>query len=277
MAALEAALIARFADLHAVFFWGTIIGVALWEHHAPLRALTRPSGVRWLGNAGVLAINAGLSWLVFPGTALAVAMAGAAWGFGLLRWLPAPDWLAVVVGFLLLDLMRYALHRALHQVPLLWRLHRMHHTDADYDITTGFRFHPLEIVVGLGLNSAAILLLGVPVAAVLLYEMLFPLASFWVHANARVVPWLERGLRLVLVTPGMHRTHHSVLVAEQNSNFGAMFAHWDRWFGSHVAAPEGGPLAMRIGVAAFAEARHQRLGWMLANPFLPGDRTDKRG
>lgn len=270
MAAFEAALTAGFADLQAIIFWGAIAVIALWEHAAPLRDLVHPLGRRWAGNGSVLAINAGLSWLVFPGAALAVAATGAALDIGLLRWLRLPGWQAVAVGFLLLDLSRYAAHLALHRVPLLWRLHRMHHTDGAFDITTGFRFHPLEIVAGVGFNSAVILLSGAPVAAVLLYELAFPLTSFWAHANARLSPWIDRHLRRVLVTPDMHRIHHSVLPAEQDSNFGGMFTAWDRLFGTYVPAPREGHSGMRIGLEGGANENGQHLVRMLADPFIGG-------
>jgi len=266
--AFEAALSARFADLHAIVFWGTIMAIALWEHAAPLRALAHPLRRRWAANVGVLAINAGLSWLVFPGAALVVAATGAAWNVGLLRWVQAPDWVAVTVGFLLLDLARYTAHLVLHRAPLLWRLHRMHHTDGDFDITTGFRFHPLETLVGIGYNSAVILITGAPVAAVLLYELAFPLTSFWAHANARLAPWIDRYLRRVLVTPDMHRIHHSVRPAEQDSNFGGMFTAWDWLFGTYVSAPVDGQAGMRIGLDGNENGQH--LGRMLADPFRSG-------
>lgn len=270
MAAFEAALSARFADLYAIVFWGTIIAVALWEHAAPLRDLVHPLGRRWGANSGLLAINAGLSWLLFPGAALATAVAGANWNVGLLRWLPMPDWVAFATGFLLLDLARYVAHLALHRVPLLWRVHRMHHTDGDFDITTGFRFHPFETLAGFAFNSAVILLTGAPVAAVLLYQLAFPLTSFWAHANARLAPGLERRMRLLLVTPDMHRTHHSTLPEEQDSNFGGMFTAWDRLFGTYVAEPRGGHEGMRIGLDGTANENGQHLGRMLADPFIRG-------
>jgi sterol desaturase/sphingolipid hydroxylase (fatty acid hydroxylase superfamily) len=268
LAAFEAALTGGFADLHAIVFWGSIVAVALWEHAAPLRALAHPLGRRWAVNFGLLAINGGLTWLIFPSAALAVAVAGANWNVGLLRWLPMPDWVAVATGFLLLDLARYISHLALHRVPLLWRLHRMHHTDGDFDITTGFRFHPLETLAGLGFNSAVILLTGAPVVAVLLYQLAFPLTSFWAHANARLAPGVERRLRMLLVTPDMHRIHHSVRPAEQDSNFGGMFTAWDRLFGTYVAAPVDGHAGMRIGLDGNENGQH--LGRMLADPFIGG-------
>jgi sterol desaturase/sphingolipid hydroxylase (fatty acid hydroxylase superfamily) len=183
---------------------------------------------------------------------------------GLLR--PAP-WLAIVITVIALDLVIYLQHIAFHKIPLLWRLHRVHHADLDIDATTGARFHPIEIVLSMLVKFGAILALGATPAGVLIFEVLLNAIAMFNHANARMPQAVDRVLRLFVVTPDMHRVHHSVLPYETDSNFGFNIPVWDRLFGTYRAQPEKGHLGMTIGLSKYLRAPTDRLGWMLLEPF----------
>jgi sterol desaturase/sphingolipid hydroxylase (fatty acid hydroxylase superfamily) len=242
IAALEPVL--RFGAFAAVF-----AAVALWEALAPRRALRHGRGRRWPHNLGLAAVNAALLRLVAPSAAIAVALAAEAGGWGLLNVVALPWWAAVALAVLLLDLAVYLQHRLFHAVPVLWRLHRVHHADPDFDLTTGLRFHPLEIGLSLGIKCAAVATLGAPAAAVLIFEVVLNAAALFNHANARLPAVADRWLRRLIVTPDMHRVHHSAIRRETDSNFGFNLPWWDRMFGTYRAQPAAGHGSMRIGVA----------------------------
>jgi sterol desaturase/sphingolipid hydroxylase (fatty acid hydroxylase superfamily) len=202
-----------------------------------------------------------------PGAVIAVAIAGEARGWGLLNALALPLWVAVPAGIVLLDLAIYFQHVMFHAVPALWRLHRVHHADLDFDVTTGTRFHPLEILLSTGIKCAVVAASGAPAVSVLAFELLLNATAMFSHANASVAPGVERWLRWLLVTPDMHRVHHSVRYEESSSNFGFNLPLWDRIFGTYRAQPRAGHAAMTIGVDAFRSPEEMRLDRLLLQPF----------
>jgi len=248
-------------------FVGVLVTMAVLEAVLPRRARAMGRRRRWPGNLGVVALSAVMLRLLFPATAVGVALATEAHGGGLLPWLGLPAWAAVAVAVVLLDLAIYLQHVLLHAVPALWRLHRMHHADLDFDVTTGLRFHPLEIVLSMVLKLMVVVALGAPALAVLIFEVLLNATSMFNHANLRLPLALDRVLRLVLVTPDMHRVHHSTDRRETNSNYGFNLALWDRLFATYRAQPALGHTGMQIGVAEFRDPKGQRIDRMLLQPL----------
>lgn len=228
--------------LAALFFLGLLL---LAERRWPFRALPRG---RWWPNLGLAGLNAGLLALLPALSALFAAQWAARHQLGLLHWLALPDWLALPLAFLALDAAVYAQHRAMHHWPLLWRLHRVHHADPGLDVTSGLRFHPAEALVSALYKAAVTVLLGAPPAAVLAFVLALNLGALFSHANLRLSNQAERRLRRLLVTPGMHRIHHSRQPREQRRNYGFFSPWWDQAFGSYQAEPEGGERALRIGL-----------------------------
>jgi len=248
-------------------FLGVFVLVALWEALAPRRPSRLTRAQRWPHNLGLIALNVGIVRLVAPGAAIAVAIAGEADGWGLFNVLALPSWAAILLGVVLLDLAIYFQHVLFHAVPVLWRLHRVHHADVDYDVTTGLRFHPIEILLSLGIKCAVIAALGAPAIAVLVFEVLLNGASMFNHANGRLPLVVDRWLRWLVVTPDMHRVHHSVIPRELNSNFGFNLPWWDRLFGTYRAQPAAGHEAMRIGVDGLQGPEEVRLTRLLTQPL----------
>jgi sterol desaturase/sphingolipid hydroxylase (fatty acid hydroxylase superfamily) len=246
---------------------GIFAALALWEVLAPRRDLSVGRARRWPGNLGILALDAVLVRLLIPVAAVGVAMIAAQNGWGLLNITPWPVWLELLIGFLALDLAIYAQHVAFHKVPLLWRLHRMHHADPDIDVSTGLRFHPIEIVLSMLIKIAVVVLIGVPAFAVIAFEVVLNATSMFNHSNAAMPVWLDRAVRLIVVTPDMHRVHHSVLRQETDSNFGFNLPWWDRLFGTYRAQPQGGHNRMTIGLPIFRDPRELRLDRLITQPF----------
>ena len=259
--ALEPVLrIAAFALVLAV--------MALLEWRAPRRRLAFERRRRWPHNIGLLLVDVAMLRLVAPGAAIAVALAGEVLGFGLLNAWPVPLWLAVPVAVVLLDLAIYFQHVMFHAVPVLWRLHRVHHADLDYDVTTGARFHPIEIALSMLIKFATITVLGPPVLAVVIFEVLLNATAMFNHGNIRLPVALDRVLRWVVVTPDMHRVHHSVEDDETNSNFGFNLPWWDRLFGTYRAQPRADHELMTIGIHGHRDPHEvARLPGMLMLPF----------
>ena len=241
--------------------------MALWEFAAPRRGRALPRGARWPGNLALLAVDVALLRVVAPGAAIAVALAGEARGWGLLQALDAPAWLAIPAAFVLLDAAIYFQHVAFHAVPALWRLHRVHHADLDLDVTSGTRFHPVEILLSTGIKCAAVAAIGAPAIAVLAFEIALNATSMFNHANVRIGERAERWLRRFVVTPDMHRVHHSIEYDESSSNFGFNLPWWDRLLGTYRAQPRAGHEAMTLGVDAFREAGDSRLDRLLLQPL----------
>jgi sterol desaturase/sphingolipid hydroxylase (fatty acid hydroxylase superfamily) len=258
-------------------FVGLLVLLALAESLAPRRPLSVSRGFRWLNNIALIAVGTGALRLAFP--LLAVAFAGFVQdrGWGLFNAIPAPYWLAVALSFLAQDFVIYLQHRLFHAVPLFWRLHMVHHADPDIDASTGVRFHPIEIVLSMGIKFGAIAALGAPALSVLLFEVVLNATSMFSHANWRLPLGLDRVLRWIVVTPDMHRVHHSIIRRETDSNFGFNFPWWDRLCGSYRAQPESGHDGMTIGLAQYQQQRRQGLVWMLLLPFTGATRPESRG
>lgn len=241
--------------------------MALWEWLAPRRALTAGRRPRWPGNLGIWAIDSAVVRLFGPATVVGVALAAAQHGWGLFHLLGLRYWAALVLGVIALDLTIYGQHVVFHHVPWLWRLHRMHHADLDIDVTTGARFHPLEIILSLAIKMAAVAALGVPAEAVVTFEVLLNATSMFNHSNVRLPPRLERVVRWVVVTPQMHQVHHSIERAETDSNFGFNLPWWDRLFGTYRAAPRAGEAGLVIGLPIFRDIAELRIMRLLTQPF----------
>ena len=253
------------------FFLGIFAFVALLELAMPRRALTQPRWLRWYGNIGIVALNTVVVRLLVPVLPVALAVMAAGRGWGILNHLELPLWLAVVISVIVLDLVIYLQHVMFHAVPAFWRLHRMHHADLDFDVTTGSRFHPVEIVLSVLIKLAAVIIIGPPAVAVVAFEVLLNGTSMFNHANIRLPAALDRVLRWVVVTPDMHRVHHSDIPAETNSNFGFNLPWWDRLFGTYRAQPARGHEAMTIGLDAFRNPADLHLHRMLVQPFRRGE------
>lgn len=249
-------------------FLGTFALVALWELISPRRVLSLSRRQRWGANLGVVIINTALSRLLLPIAAVGVAATAAAQGWGVLNYWALPPWLAVLFAVVVMDFAIWLQHVMMHAVPALWRLHQMHHADVDYDLTTGTRFHPIEIVLSMGIKFATIVLLGAPVLAVLIFEVLLCTCAMFTHGNIRLPAQVDRLLRWFMVTPDMHRVHHSVQDDETNSNFGFNLSWWDRLLGTYRAQPRAGQLTMTIGIKGHTDPNEvARLSGMLAMPF----------
>ncbi len=250
------------------FFFGVFALMAVWELIAPRRALLQSKGVRWYSNLGIVAVNTILARVVFPLAPVAVAVVAVERDWGLFQLWEAPYWLAVAACVVILDFAIYLQHVMVHAVPMLWRLHRMHHADLDFDVTTGARFHPVEILLSMAIKMAVIVLIGAPPVAVLIFEVLLNATAMFNHSNIALPLGLDRGLRLLVVTPDMHRVHHSMLPHETNSNFGFNLPWWDRLFGTYRDQPENGHQDMSIGLDLFREPGALHLHRMLAQPFV---------
>jgi len=241
--------------------------MALWEWWAPRRQLAAGRRPRWPGNLGILAIDILAVRLIAPTAVVGVALVAAERGWGLLPLLGLPYWAALVAGVIALDLTIYGQHVVFHHVPVLWRLHRMHHADLDIDVTTGVRFHPLEILLSLAIKMAAVVTFGVPALAVLIFEVLLNATSMFNHSNVALPPRLEPIARWIVVTPQMHQVHHSVERAETDSNFGFNLPWWDRLFGTYRAKPAAGEERMTIGLPIFRDVAELAIVRLLTQPF----------
>ena len=251
--------------------FASVLGLmALWELLAPRRRQEIGRARRWPGNLGVVVVDTLLVRLVFPTAAVGVALVAEGKGWGLLHQIAAPAWVAIPVSVILLDLAIYFQHVLFHAVPALWRLHRMHHADLEFDVTTGVRFHPVEILLSMLIKLGVIAALGAPAVAVLLFEVLLNATSMFNHGNVRLPRRLDAVLRWLVVTPEMHRVHHSIAPSETNSNFGFNLPWWDRLFGTYRAEPAAGHEGMTIGIEQFRDPRELRLDRMLLQP-LRGD------
>ena len=248
-------------------FIGVFAAMAWWESAAPRRLRSHSRLQRWPSNLAIIALNTALVRILLPATAVSLAMVGESRGWGLLNATWVPIGAAVVSSVILLDLAIYLQHVMFHAVPALWRVHRMHHADLDFDVTTGARFHPLEIVLSMLVKFAVIVALGAPAAGVLVFEILLSATSMFNHGNVRILVALDRYLRWLVVTPDMHRVHHSIVVGETNSNFGFNLAWWDRLLGTYRDQPAAGHEGMTIGIEEFRAARELWLDRMLSQPF----------
>lgn len=265
---LEQFVLAHEPAIRLGIFVGAFAIVALWELAAPRRAPTVSKALRWGSNLGLVALNTVLLRLMFPLAAVGVAGFGVANGWGLLNHFQVPFWLAVPLAVIAMDFVIWLQHVMVHAVPALWRLHQVHHADLDYDLTTGARFHPIEIALSMLIKFATITVLGPPVLAVVIFEVLLNATAMFNHGNIRLPAGVDRVLRWFVVTPDMHRVHHSVEDDETNSNFGFNLPWWDRLFGTYRAQPRAGHDAIVIGIHGHTDPREvARLDGMLLMPF----------
>jgi sterol desaturase/sphingolipid hydroxylase (fatty acid hydroxylase superfamily) len=255
-------IIANEPMLRGGLFIGLFLLIAVAEWRFPRRSRTTSRRVRWGNNIGLVILNTLVVRLVMPITAVAAAVWCADNGWGLLQLVEWPQWFEMLLAVILLDLAIWIQHVVVHAVPLLWRLHRVHHADLDYDLTTGARFHPIEIILSMWIKLAAIALIGPSAVAVVLFEVILNGMAMFNHANLRLPPTIDRLLRLLLVTPDMHRVHHSVDDQETNSNFGFNLSLWDRLFGTYLEHPAAGHEQMVIGLTTFRDPRQ--------SIYLPG-------
>jgi sterol desaturase/sphingolipid hydroxylase (fatty acid hydroxylase superfamily) len=264
-------------------FMGVFALMAIWEALAPRRVRAFERRRRWPHNLALLAIDLAAIRVLAPGAAIAVASAGEINGWGLLNVIQPPAAIGIPLAIAFLDLAIYFQHVAFHALPTLWRLHRVHHTDLDFDVTTGTRFHPVEILISTAVKCAAVAAVGAPVVAVLGFELVLNATSMFSHGNVRIPPMMERWLRWIVVTPEMHRVHHSINFNETSSNFGFNASWWDHLFGTYRAQPALGHIGMTIGVDAFRTADDLRIDRLLIQPLLdnpgayPINRRDEPG
>jgi sterol desaturase/sphingolipid hydroxylase (fatty acid hydroxylase superfamily) len=241
--------------------------MAAWELAAPRRREEIPRLLRWTNNFGLVVLDTLVVRLIFPVVAVGLAVLAEENGWGLFNVFDVPEWIAFILSFLALDLAIYLQHVMFHAVPALWRLHRMHHADLEFDVSTGVRFHPVEILLSMAIKLVVVAALGPPALAVLVFEVLLNATSLFNHSNIRIPAGVDRVLRWLVVTPDMHRVHHSIRVHETNSNFGFNLPWWDRLLGTYRAQPQDGHEAMTIGIEQFRTRRDLWLDRMLLQPL----------
>jgi sterol desaturase/sphingolipid hydroxylase (fatty acid hydroxylase superfamily) len=254
--------------IRLISFFTIFALIAIWEFAAPLRPLTTPKPQRWFSNLTIVILNTLVVRLFFSTTVVGFAVIASQNGWGFLNLLGWPNWLAGIAAVVALDFILYLQHVMFHAVPFLWRFHMMHHADLDVDVTTGARFHLVEIVVSMIIKLAAVALIGASPRAVITFEILLNATSMFNHGNVRMPGGLDRVLRWMVVTPDMHRVHHSVIREETNSNFGFNLPWWDRLLGTYRPAPERGQTGMTLGLNQFRDPSQLTLPWMLALPFV---------
>ena len=250
------------------FFFGILVIMFLWEMAAPRRPLSTSKITRWISNLGMVMIDSITVRLIFPAALTGVTILAQQRGWGLFNQLELSDVSKIIFSVLILDLAIYLQHVMFHSAPLLWRLHMVHHSDMDIDVTTGVRFHPIEIMLSLGIKMMAVILIGAPPASVLIFEIILNGTSMFNHGNVRYYQWIESFLRLLVVTPEMHRVHHSTIRWETNSNLGFNFPWWDRLFGTYRDQPAKGHLEMTIGLDQYKEPQKLTLPWLIVLPFI---------
>lgn len=244
-----------------------LVACAIWEWLTPRKKLTQNKLYRWANNLGLIALNSVCLGLFMPIVAFEAASRASELQSGLFHWFALPWPVTLLISVILLDLVIYLQHLVFHRVPWLWRLHRMHHADQDIDVTTGTRFHPIEIILSMWIKIGVIFLLGVSPIAIVVFEVVLNASAMFNHSNAKLPLSVDRWMRKLIVTPDMHRVHHSVIVKETHSNFGFFLSIWDRWFGTYRAQPTLGHDLVKIGIPLFQSANEQRLDKMLTQPF----------
>lgn len=255
------------AVIRLTAFAGIFLIMALLEIAMPRKTRVAAKGVRWFTNISLVIINTFALRLIMPILAVGMAHYADERGWGLLAIADLPIWIEIIIAFLLLDMLIYAQHVAFHKVPIFWRVHKVHHADRDLDVTSGARFHPVEAVLSMAYKLLCIALIGPAAFAVFLFEVVLNAASMFNHANVRLPLGFDRLLRLFVVTPDMHRVHHSVIERETNSNYGFFLTIWDRMFGTYIAQPEKGHDEMTIGLSEYQDSKPDKLIWSLLIPF----------
>ncbi|MEN8833304.1 sterol desaturase family protein [Pacificibacter sp.] len=256
--------------LRLAVFLGVLVAMALWELWSPRRRIEVPRLIRWSNNLALVVIDTLVVRLLFPVAAVALALVMSERGWGLFNLLEWAVWVEVVICVVLLDFAIYLQHVVFHHVPVLWRLHRMHHADVAIDVTTGLRFHPLEIVLSMAFKLVLVVLLGPPAIAVLIFEVVLNASAMFNHSNIRLPKRVDAVVRLFIVTPDMHRVHHSVVPRETNSNYGFNVPWWDRLLGTYIAQPKAGHDEMQIGLNQFRARRELWIDRMILQPLRRG-------
>ncbi|WP_109354236.1 sterol desaturase family protein [Sphingorhabdus sp. EL138] len=265
------------AVIRLTAFAGIFLIMALLEIAMPRKTRVAAKGMRWFTNISLVVINTFALRLIMPILAVGMAHYADARGWGLLAIADLPVWIEIIIAFLLLDMLIYAQHVAFHKVPIFWRVHKVHHADRDLDVTSGARFHPVEAVLSMAYKLLCIALIGPAAFAVFLFEVVLNAASMFNHANVRLPLGFDRLLRLFIVTPDMHRVHHSVIERETNSNYGFFLTIWDRMFGTYIAQPEKGHDDMTIGLSEYQDSKPDKLIWSLLIPFSRNKDAKKTG
>ena len=265
---METWIIENETAIRLSFFFGIFLLVALWEVLTPRRPLNYSKPVRWYSNIGLVFINSIVMRYLFPNIASGLAILASQRGWGLFNNYNIPYTFVIIISLLLQDGAIYIQHAMFHYLPLLWRFHRMHHTDTDLDVTSGARFHPVEIIISMCIKLSVIAVLGPPVEAVIIFEVLLNLTAMFNHGNIYIPPKIDQMLRCFVVTPDMHRVHHSISSKETNSNFGFNFPWWDAMFGTYCAQPEKDHKEMIIGLNQFRDPKELHLHKLLIQPFL---------
>ena len=254
--------------IRLICFFGVLLVMALFEIAAPRRELVLAKYKRWFTNLALVAIDTVALRVLFPILAVGMAEIASARGWGLFAVTDLPLWFEVTAAVILLDLAIYGQHVASHKVPILWRVHKVHHADRDIDVTTGLRFHPVEICLSMLYKFVVIVALGAPAFAVFLFEVLLNGTAMFNHSNVKLPKLLDRLVRLAVVTPDMHRVHHSIIRREHDTNYGFNLSIWDRMFGTYIDQPSKGHEGMTIGLAPYQTEKPARLDWALALPFM---------
>jgi sterol desaturase/sphingolipid hydroxylase (fatty acid hydroxylase superfamily) len=254
--------------IRIIFFLGMLIVIGAGEALAPRRQRLISRWLRWPSNLGIVALDALVLRAMLPVAAVGLAATGEERGWGLLNSITLPRWASIIIAVVVLDLALYLQHVMFHAVPTLWRLHRMHHADLEFDVTTGVRFHPIEILLSMGIKLAVVTALGASALGVLVFEVILNATSMFNHGNLSLPERFDSVLRLLVVTPDMHRVHHSAVRDETNSNFGFNLPWWDRMLGTYRSSPAAGHAAMTIGLDIFREPMQLRLDRMLVQPFV---------
>lgn len=256
------------AVIRIAVFLGAFSVLAMWEVLAPRRSLTNSKAKRWSANLGIVLLDTMVVRVLFAAGAVGGAMMAAEQGWGLLNRLSWSAWVEILLAVIALDLALYLQHVLFHAIPVLWRLHMVHHADLDFDVTTGVRFHPFEVVLSMLIKLATVVLIGASPGAVLIFEILLNATSMFNHSNIRIQPAVESFIRSLVVTPDMHRIHHSVRSHETNSNFGFNLSWWDRLFGTYRAEPQGGQTEMVLGLEQFQHPNGLTFTRILLMPFI---------
>ncbi|MFL2551065.1 MAG: sterol desaturase family protein [Arenicellales bacterium] len=265
---MDELVIAYEAAIRMSFFLGVFALMAFWEVLSPRRRPVLSKMLRWGNNLGLVIFNSILLRFIFPAAAVGVAALASEQGWGLLNYYPLPLWLSLAISLFVMDFVIYLQHILMHAVPILWRLHRVHHADLDYDVTTGARFHPIEIILSMLIKFVTIVALGPTIVAVVIFEIVLNAMAMFNHANVRLPLRMDHVLRQLIVTPDMHRVHHSVDYDEANSNFGFNLAFWDRWFGTYRDQPRAGHEQMIIGIQNYRTPGEVTwIHWILWLPF----------
>jgi len=276
---MEEVILGNEPILRLSIFLGVFAVMTLWELAAPRRKLTVSKSQRWITNIGIIALGTVLVRLFFPIAAVGTALIATEKGWGLFNLLDWPVWAEIALTVVLLDFAIYIQHVLFHAIPVLWKLHMVHHADLDYDVTTGARFHPIEILLSVAIKMAVVVLIGAPAAGVVLFEVILNATAMFNHSNVKIPTGLDSVLRLFIVTPDMHRVHHSDIPDETNSNYGFNLPWWDRLMGTYMAQPSDGHEGMTIGLRQFRDQKKLGLFSVLSLPFTgkPGDYPINKG